>query len=227
MSEVEGDDWSVGYNAGVLYEPTETTRIGLAYRSAITHTLRGNADFTVPTAATPLTATGRFTDTDASAELKLPDSLSFSVYQELSPQWSIVGDVTWTNWSRFEELRIEFDNPAQPDSVQPENWEDTVRIGLGVNYKPNDVWTLRAGAAYDPSPVDDQFVTAAIPDSDRFWVSVGAGYHPSDNISLDVVYAHLFFNDRAISQSDPLEGNLVGTYESQVDIVGLQFNWQF
>ena len=227
LSEVEGDDWSVGYNAGVLFEPTETTRIGLAYRSAITHTLRGDADFTVPAAAAPLTATGRFVDSDASAELKLPDSLSFSVYQELSPQWSIVGDVTWTNWSRFDEVRIEFDNPAEPDQVQPENWEDTVRIGFGVNYKPNDVWTLRAGAAYDPSPVDDQFVTAAIPDSDRFWLSIGAGYRPSDNLSIDVVYSHLFLNDRAISQSDPAAGNLVGTYDSQVDIVGAQLTWQF
>ncbi|MCG8368612.1 MAG: OmpP1/FadL family transporter [Pseudanabaenales cyanobacterium] len=227
LSEVEGDDWSVGYNVGVLYEPTETTRIGLAYRSAITHTLQGAADFAVPTAAAPLTATGQFTDTDASAELKLPDSLSFGVYQELSPQWSIVGDVTWTNWSRFEELRIEFDNPAQEDVVQPENWEDTVRIGFGINYKPDEIWTLRAGAAYDPSPVDDQFVTAEIPDSDRFWVTVGAGYRPSDNISLDVAYAHLFFNDRAISQSDPVAGDLIGTYESQADIVGVQFNWRF
>lgn len=227
FSEVEGDDWSLGYNAGVLYEPTERTRIGLAYRSAITHTLRGDADFTVPAAAAPLTAGGQFTDTDASAELKLPDSLSFSVYQELTPQWSIVGDITWTNWSRFQELRIEFDNPEQEDEVQPQNWEDIVRIGLGINYKPNDVWTLRAGAAYDPSPIDDQFVTPRIPDSDRFWVSLGAGYRPSDNISLDVVYAHLFFDDREISQSDPVAGNLIGNYESHVDIVGVQLNWQF
>ncbi len=228
LLEVGGDDWSVGYNVGVLFEPTEKTRIGLAYRSAITHTLQGNADFTVPAAAAPLsTTTGRFIDTGASAELKLPDSLSFGVYQELSPQWSIVGDVTWTNWSRFDEVRIEFDNPAEQDQVQPENWEDTVRLGLGVNYKPDDVWTLRAGAAYDPSPVDDQFVTAAIPDSDRFWLSFGVGYRPSDNLNLDFVYAHLFFNDRAISQSDMTAGNLVGTYENRVDIFGAQLTWRF
>ncbi len=88
----------------------------------------------MPNAAQAITASGRFLDTDASAVLKLPDSLSFSVYQQLSARWAIMGDITWTNWSRFRELRIVFDNPVQPDTVEPENWEDTLRFGLGANY---------------------------------------------------------------------------------------------
>jgi long-chain fatty acid transport protein len=98
--KIAGQDWSVGYNLALLYEPTPTTRVGLTYRSRVNHTLKGVADFTVPAVAAPLTARGRFRDTDATAELKLPDSLSLAIRQEVSPKVALLADVTWTNWSR-------------------------------------------------------------------------------------------------------------------------------
>ena len=225
--EISGDDWSTGYNFGVLYEPSQDTRVGLAYRSAITHTLEGDGDFTVPNSVGVLTSTGQFTDGGAEAELDLPDSLSLSIYQQISDRWSVMGDVTWTNWSRFEELRIEFDNPAQPDSVEPENWEDTFRLGIGANYKPNERWTLRTGVAYDPTPIEDEFRTARIPGSDRYWLSFGSSYQVSDSFGLDVAYVHIFSDDTSIDSSTPVGGNLQGDYDNNADIVSLGVNWKF
>jgi long-chain fatty acid transport protein len=225
--KVEGNDWSLGYNLGILYKPDNNTRIGLAYRSAITHQLRGEADFTVPTATAALTQRGAFTDTDAKAELKLPDTLSLSIYQKVSPKFALMGDVTWTNWSRFDTLQIDFDNPAQPSTVQPQNWRDTIRVGLGFNYQVLEQLTLRAGIAYDPTPVKDEYRTARIPDSDRTWLAVGASYKPSDSLSIDIGYAHLFVDDGSIEQVSRTEGTLRGKYENQVDIVGVQVNWSF
>lgn len=224
---VVGDDWTVGFNLGLLYEPTKTTRFGVAYRSPITHNLKGEADFTVPAVAAPLAARGRFVDTGASAKLKLPDTLAFSVYHEVSPQWALMGDVTWTRWSRFEELRIKFDNPLQPDSVQPEDWRDTVRLGLGVKYNVNQKFTLRAGFAFDPSPVRRNLETPRLPGGDRTWLSVGMSYQLSPSFSLDIGYAHLFVKDSPINQSSSTAGNLVGEIQSRVDIVGVQINWRF
>lgn len=226
--EVAGEDWSVGFNAGVLYEPSARTRVGLAYRSPISHRLRGTADFTVPTAAQALTARGQFTDSDASADLNLPDTLSLSAYHELSDRWAVMGDVTWTGWSRFEELRVEFDNPAQPDSVQRENWQDTVRVGVGVRYQATDNLTLRAGVALDPSPVrNSESRTPRVPDSDRTWVAVGASYQASDSIRVDLSYAHLFVEDAPIDRVGASGDRLVGDFDSSVDIVGVQVNWEF
>ncbi|MBW4519077.1 MAG: outer membrane protein transport protein [Scytolyngbya sp. HA4215-MV1] len=225
--EIQGDDWSWGYNLGVLYEPSKTTRIGLAYRSAITHKIEGEADFNVPAAAAALTRTGQFTDTGASAPLKLPDTLSLSAYHQINRQWGVMGDITWTNWSRFKELRIDFENPAQLDRVQPENWKDTVRLGVGVNYAMNDQLTLRTGIAYDPSPVKDEFRTARVPDNDRVWLAVGASYQASPSLSIDIGYAHLFVDKAPINQSSLIEGTLKGTYNNNVDVIGVQVNWKF
>ena len=226
-TEVNGDDWSVGFNLGLLLEPTPRTRVGLAYRSAITHDLRGNAKFTVPEAATPLTAQGQFTNTDAKAELNLPDSFSLSVYQELSNQWAIMGDLTWTNWSRFQELRVEFDNPVQSDSVQPQNWRDTWRFGLGLNYKPSEKWLLRTGFAFDPSPAEDEFNSVRIPTGNRTWLSFGVGYRPSRSLNFDFGYAHIFAPSEKIAQVEATGSRLKGELDGSANILGLQINWRF
>ena len=223
---ISGSDWSVGYNLGVIYEPTETTRIGLAYRSPINHTLRGSADFTVPAQATALTQTGLFTDSRATAELNLPDTVALGLHQQITPQLDLTADVTWTNWSDFEELRVDFDSP-QPDSVVPENWNDTFRLAAGLAYEIDDAWTVRSGVAYDPSPVPDEFLTARIPDSDRTWVSLGVSYAPSESVSLDLAYTHIFIAGRSINKTEEGAGTLVGDYSSGVDIVGAQVNWRF
>lgn len=225
--DIRGDDWSVGYNLGLMYTPSANTRIGLAYRSGITHDLRGNADFTVPGSVAALTRRGQFIDSGASAQLKTPDTISLGAYQRLSSQVALVGDVTWTNWSRFRELRVNFDNPAQADLVQPENWKDTFRVGLGVKYDASPTVTLRAGVAFDPSPVRDEFRTARIPDSDRTWIAIGASYRPSPSLSLDVGYAHLFVKDALIDQLGSTGDRLRGEYSSNVNIIGVQVAWRF
>ncbi|OUL18645.1 aromatic hydrocarbon degradation protein [Nostoc sp. RF31YmG] len=225
--KVTGSDWSVGYNLGVMYEPSKSTRIGLSYRSPITQDIRGNADFSVPQNLRILTARGQFTDTGASAVVKLPDTLSLAIYQELSPQVSVVGDVTWTQWSRFQELRVKFDNPAQADSVQPENWNDTYRVGVGVNYAVNNKLTLRTGVTYDPSPISDQYNTPRLPGGDRTLIGFGATYKPSKSFNVDIGYSHVFSDDSSINQSSTTAGTLTGKFSSEVDVIGLQVNWQF
>ena len=68
----------------------------------------------------------------------------------------------WTNWSRFNELRVKFD-AGGPDSVTEEQWDDTFFFSLGADYKLTDRVTVRGGVAYDQSPVSDKFRTARLP----------------------------------------------------------------
>ncbi len=55
-SELTGDDWAFGFNLGVLFELSEATRFGVAYRSEIAHTLEGEVDL-IP--AAPLAMVSR------------------------------------------------------------------------------------------------------------------------------------------------------------------------
>lgn len=227
---VEGDDWGYGYNLGLLYEVNRGMRIGAAYRSKVKQELQGTADFTGPDGiALPAAFTAVFADTDVSAAVDMPASLSLSMSATVAPKWEMMMDVTWTQWSSFEELRIEFDNPQKSDSVQPENWEDTYKVSLGFNYRHNGQWIWRGGIAYDQTPVpDSETRTPRIPGNDRKWIAAGFSYLASPTLSADFAMAHLFVSDTSIDATDSGFGhNLSGTYESDVNILSTQVNWKF
>ncbi len=228
--KLEGDSWAVGYNLGVLYEFTKDTRMGIAYRSRIKHTLEGDAEFSnVPSGLAPVPV---FKNTGVKADITVPDSLSVSIFHSFTPQLMAMADFTWTNWSLFKELNVRFDNPNQPNSVTTENWKDSYRYSLGLTYLPDPKWAVRAGVAYDTSAVADaQHRTPRIPDSDRIWTAVGLGYKVSQAVSFDLGYAHLFVNDSRIDQTptgeNAVRGGLVGKYDSHIDIVSAQVNLRF
>jgi len=198
--ELEGDSWGFGFNLGLLYEFTKNTRLGIAYRSQVKHTLKGEADFSkVPAGLSPYPV---FKDDDVTADIRLPDNLSVSFVHQFNPQWMVMADFTWTNWGVFKKLEVEFDNPNQPNSTTTENWKDSYRYSLGVTYLPDKKLALRVGTAYDTSAVSQaKYRTPRIPDGDRIWAACGMGYKISDLLSLDVGYAHLFINDPDIKKS--------------------------
>lgn len=239
-AEVSGDDWAMGFNLGLLYEFTERTRLGLAYRSKISHDLDGDADFTVPaataSAATTIAGLGTvpigmlFPDQSATAAIDLPEMWSVSVYHEVNDRLAVMADFTRTQWSRFDELRVSFDSVLTQDSVTDENWDNNNRYSIGATYKLNPRWKLRGGLAYDETPIPDaEHRTARIPGNDRTWVALGVGYTSRGHWTVDVGYAHLFVDDTKIRsrESSPDGAVLNGTYENSVDIFSAQVSYVF
>ena len=227
---LNADDWSLGWNIGLLYDINNETRLGMAYRSSVKHALAGTADFTrSPELDAALGAIPVFIDTGAATGINLPETLSLSLQHAFNPKWTMLADVTWTRWSRFDQLVIDFSNPLQPSSIIPENWEDSLRYSLGVNYQADSKWIYRAGLALDETPIataEDR--TARLADNDRFWVSFGFGYKMSEDSSIDVGYSHLFFDDTPINNTDASFGHtLTGTYDISVDIFSAQYTWKF
>lgn len=232
---VKGDDWGYGFNLGLLYKPIDAMRLGLAFRSSIKQNLQGEATFTRSAAFNALLNainSTAFTTTAASADIDLPATISLSVAHAFTPRIEVMGDITWTQWSNFQELRIDFANPAQgSDAVTTENWEDTYRYSVGMSYKLNDRMKLRTGLALDETPVPDaQHRTPRIPDNDRTWLAFGLTYTSSSNLSFDFGYAHLFVKDSTIdntTEGAPFRYNITGTYENSVDILSAQLNHKF
>ena len=224
---VKGDSIGLGYNLGLFYQPYPNTRLGVSYRSKIDQRLKGQADFSMPAAAMPLTVGDSFVDTDIRASVSMPESVTLGFYQRVHPQWAFTGDALWTRWSRIKELRTEFAS-AQADSVQRMDWRDTWRYAMGISYYPDSAWTFRTGLAYDQTPVPDaRRRTPRIPDNDRIWLTAGISYRFSDNFVLHGAYAHLFLADPRIDSQSPTGDRLIGQYSAQIDIVSLQLDCQF
>ena len=159
-----------------------------------------------------------FIDTGIQAGIELPAQISLSYFRDVNADFSIMADVTWTEWSNFDALVIKFDNLVQSTSTVPENWEDSYRFAVGANYKSNDKLMLRAGVAVDKSPVPSaEDRTPRIPGNDRTWVSVGMAYEIDANTSIDIGYSHLIVDDTKINNTDAsFKHVLTGEYSADV-----------
>lgn len=223
--KIKGDDWGYGFNLGAIYQFTTDTRVGLAYRSKVKQKLEGEAKFTRPVL---VPNAGAAADGDVTASINLPETFSASIFSRVSNKWDVMADVTFTRWSRFEELRVLRDNGSTL-TVTPQNWENTMRYSIGVNYHYSDAVKLRAGLAYDEEAIKDEFRTARIPGNDRKWLSFGASYKVTPVSVLDVGYAHLFVNNAKINDDQLAMGNglVRGEYKNSVDILSLQYTHNF
>ena len=209
------------------------TIFGASFRSEIDLDLSGTADFTVPADAL---AAGlgvvNFIGTGINAGITLPASLSLSVARKVD-KVTYLADITWTGWSSFDELRIIYDNAAQPDSVTTEDWDDTFRYSVGMDYQYADNMVLRTGLAYDETPIPSaERRTPRIPGNDRTWLSFGMSYIIDNQSSVDIGYSHLFIDDTEINNTletsiSALNATLTGTYEASVDIISVQWNRKF
>lgn len=228
---VEGDSIGYGFNVGLLYQVNDQTRLGVSYRSKVSHTLKGMARFDVDEGLkTVIASTGinTFTDRAIKASLDTPESLSFSLAYKLNSRLELLGDVTWVGWHRFDELRITEKATGKEMTRIDEKWDDVMRVSLGANYKYNDRLTLRTGLALDEEPIPSaRYRTPRIPGNDRTWVSVGAGYKVNKKMSLDVGYAHLFLDETAIDNAGENGYSVKGLYNNKVDIISAQVNYTF
>lgn len=220
---INGNDIGYGFNAGVLYRLPTGTRLGLSYRHNIEFDLEGRADFTniPPPFKDPAIAGATFRDQSSNAPLNLPASASFSVYQPIGEYFALLGDVTFTRWSSFDKVQIQFARPGVADSNQFLNYDNVFRVALGGHYKNKRGLTLSAGVAYDESPVPNERVrTPRLPDEDRIIASVGLSYALSDRIEAHIGYAHYFFENAKINNTNASFQTVRGSFESSIDTVG-------
>jgi long-chain fatty acid transport protein len=187
VSKFTGDSLAYGFNVGVMLKPWPHTRIGLHYRSAIEHRLRGTSRVrNLSGALAP--GNGR---TDADVRLNEPDVASIGVVHEALPGTTLFAEAQWFNWSRFNELRVKFSDD-RPDSVRQQDWKDTWSFYGGFEQRLLDNWTLRGGVGYEPTPTVDAFRNTSLPDGDRVRLAAGISYDWSEKLRIDFGYAHVF-----------------------------------
>jgi long-chain fatty acid transport protein len=227
-AKLNADDFSWGYNLGFIYQATEQTRLGMHYRSKISHRLEGNGEFIIPdnTAVQTVAAAGNFNNGSTYGSTAFPETLSAAFHHKLNNKWSISADATFTRWNRFQELAIRSDSVDKLNSTKPEKWNNTMRYGIGADYKYNEKWQFRGGVAYEETPVPSaEFRTARIPDNDRKWLSLGSSYQLSDEIIIDTAYAFVYASDPKINETDDKGYTLSGEYEGNVHILAMQLRW--
>lgn len=223
---IQGDDTAFGFTAGVMFTPTASTSIGLGFRSSLDHTLEGTVG--IPGSGVAPAAAGAA----IKAGITLPEIVTLSIRQAVSPQLTVLGTVEWTNWSRAEKLDVVCANTLPNPVFCPAGngqtvrslalgWNDGWMFAIGAEYAYSPALTLRGGVAYEISPIQNpEERTLRVPDADRIWASIGATYRWSENIALDFAYSHIFVDDAPIDRTE--SGiRFVGSADTSVDILSV------
>ncbi|HET9272693.1 MAG TPA: OmpP1/FadL family transporter [Methyloceanibacter sp.] len=222
---IDGDDYGFGYTLGALWRPTDATSVGLGFRSSIEHSLDGKAS---------VAGVKSLGNAKVSAELELPEIATLSLRQKTGQRLTLLGTVEWTNWSDLDRVVVKArtTNPAlgavsgAPLTELLFQWHDGWFFSGGGEFALNDRATLRAGVAWEQSPIRHATERLTrVADSDRVWLSVGASYSLGPGTSLDVAYAHVFFDDGAIDRATEIPGagsiHLLAEAEQELDIVAV------
>ncbi|MEI4979539.1 outer membrane protein transport protein [Aeromonas caviae] len=225
LAHLKGDTWGFGWNVGTLYEINENNRLALTYRSQVDLSFDG--DFQGATSLNRVV--------DGNLKLDLPAQAEFAGYHRLNQQFAVHYSVNWTDWSAFQELKATSSGcnmPGQPGVClnKPEKFKDSTRYALGGTWYVNPSWEARIGFAYDNTPIEPEYRSLSIPDSDRVWYSAGATYHIDKDMSVDFGMAYLDgkevdVNEGLRSHDDGLRWK--GTSHGNAFLASAQFNMKF
>lgn len=234
--EIEEDSLSVGWNVGLLFQPADGTRIGLSFRSRISHSPKGKAKMRTP--AVPLAGVGSLAnlyqladylvDTDTKSDMDLPPMIAFGIHQRLDEKWALLVDVEHTLWSTIDKVTTVFDS-GQSDHVTEFFWQDTWRLAAGLEWDYSDSFTFRFGGAWDQAPCQRMaHRTPRMPDVDRYWASCGMTYRFSETLEFDVAYMHLFMDKGTAMYYDiNTHQTLTGTYKGSADLLSFGVVWKY
>ncbi|TAL87694.1 MAG: transporter [Rhodanobacter sp.] len=230
-ARIYGTSWAYGWQLAARWKITSQDKLAFNYRSKISHTLKGSANFTVPPNAAAAFGVGgpgtAFSHTQGTAGFTTPAVASLSYWHQ-AEKFGLGADVAWTKWDVFKKLEVTYANPAQPTSDQVFNWKNSWYVSFGGDYYLNDKVTLRAGVAYDSTPTNSTYRDPRVPDESRTLATFGIGYKASEHFEINASYAHIFVNTANINGVHSATGDvLTGSFQDYGNLLSLSAQYKF
>ncbi len=220
--ELDGSASGIGFNLGAFYVASEKLSLGVNYRSEMTMDVSGgDAKFNVPfSLGTTIPAENKF-----SASLPLPGNLDFGVSYQATEKLLLAAEVNWVMWGTYESLEFDFEEKGELlNSVNPRQYKDTFIPRIGAEYQLNEMFTLRAGAYYDPSPTNEDYFTPETVSLDNLAFTLGVSIYPTERLSIDLSYLQIFGLE---AEKNYQPDNFGGTYKSAAFIPGFGLSYRF
>jgi long-chain fatty acid transport protein len=187
---VDGDTTEFGYNLAVDVKPSDNWNFAVTYRSHVDLDFEGDVQiFGYP-------------EMDGEVTVPAPAVLAFSAAYTYD-KWTFDLTVDQTYWSEYEYL--DFNYALSPIAIPnyenpiPKNWDDTVAIRLGVEYRLSPTLTLMGGVAHDENPVPTSNLGFELPDSDAWLYSLGVRYKYSEQMEFGAAVLYDYKEERDVS----------------------------
>ncbi len=235
---LEGTGTGFGFNVGMIYKPTACLSFGASFRSETMLEFSGDAVFSGMGALASY-----FPGGEGTATLPMPMNFQAGVAYKISDALTAEVDFQYVGWSAYDKLELDLPagpainlivGPPVPPSPLPQTatrvlqgpssedklWEDGYLFRAGLEYVYNDCWTFRAGGLLDYTPQPTAKMEPMLPDANRVDLTLGVGYRMSKDVTLDLSYMIVMFEDRT-STYTPFKAS----YESVAHLIGFNIGY--
>jgi len=227
---------NIGFSAGILYwYPKWKARFGASYRSAVPQHFSGKASFAftknyaLQSLAGPEVFAKLFPEQAAGAQFTTPGTYAIGVATEAFGKNLFSLDVQMQDYRRLKDVVLNFSqvnaDTATPAEVRLDYsfhnaWE--VRTGWE---RPLKSMTVRAGWAFDGTPVPEAAVSPLWPDSSRLNFNAGASKESRGReISIFYQFTKFLSRDTNVAANANLFTN--GNWNSTAQLLGIQMRFR-
>ncbi len=176
--------WGYGATVGVLYRASRQVSAGVVFRTPMTISYEGFY-------CARMSGGGDVSEFAyrSDFEIKYPAwvGAGFAYRDFLFDGLTMTGDVQWTGWSSIDRIdrNIVWGGGWTPEELEALaefettefNWEDTVEVGVGFDYRLGRSVSLNLGYRNSPSPAeDDDYYNFILPQSSKNVVAAGVSY---------------------------------------------------
>jgi long-chain fatty acid transport protein len=220
-AQLNGSANGVGFNLGAQMKFSDNLQVGVSYRSQINMSISGgSANFTVPTSLRD-----SFPNTRFDSQLPIPQVASIGIGYRIN-NWTLQADFNYTGWNSFDSLRFNFaqHTSSLQDEHMPRHYHNTFTPRIGANYKLSKKVSVMAGAAYDPTPVANGFVSPELPDQDRIVLTCGVSIKPIPRLTILAAFEATDGIKRAATYN---YAGFDGTYKTEAATPGIGLYYNF
>jgi len=255
-NNLEGDGYAYGANVGVKWDISKMLSLGVSGRFFTDLKLKGKMIQTVAFPGDPVKLatvnaipdavlggpaqkqqllalfsgqnSRQIYDAEVEADLPLPWTVGAGIAVKPISNLTITADASLTHWAAWDSIEVKLS--SGDTQTMKEEWENTLELGLGVEWKAlqmgNKSLFLRAGGYTVPTPVPDKTITPTILDPNKRTVLTGGIGIRVGKVQLDIAYERVMFADKDVSVSayvfDPstyVAENYPGKYEFNASVI--------
>lgn len=228
--KLHDEDLACGAVAGILFELSPCTRIGVQYLSPVKLRFHDTPHFqgVGPVLERILRVTGLLHST-VKVIARVPQNVILSAYHALNVSWSLMADVGWQQWSRFEKVSVFLPFPDVPSLTSKIKYKDTWHTAVGAEYHLNPCWTLSGGIAYDSSAISNKERPLDFPIGKQWRFGTGVRWFYSENLIFDLCYEFQWSGSLFVDvNKGPLVGHVAGKFrDTYVQFINANVTWAF
>ena len=225
---LESWDEAFGGNAGILLTPIDQLRVGLTYQSPVDYKFGFRPHLT---GLGPVLSglRERIGGVKVNIPMEQPQQVMLSGVYEVLPNFSLMGNVGWQNWSAFGEFPIGISTAKQRTVTANLHFSDTCQIAIGQQLRIGERWLWSAGFAYDSAPVSQTNRVPVLPLDRQLRYGTGIQYEINKDVTAGAAWEFMDAGPGPFSATrGPLAGTLQGHYSTNyLNFVALNVIWKF